>query len=59
MEPRTIKQDLLRKLPSVDSLLTAEAVNEWLTHHPRMLVVDCLRDALEMLRKQILDDTAG
>ncbi|MEI7835649.1 MAG: L-seryl-tRNA(Sec) selenium transferase, partial [Planctomycetota bacterium] len=31
----------------------------WLTLHPRTLVTDCLREATENLRRQILDDTGA
>jgi L-seryl-tRNA(Ser) seleniumtransferase len=53
------KQDLLRKLPSVDKLLVSAAVADWLQRHPRTLVVQCLRDALEELRRHIVNDTGG
>ncbi|MGB3194000.1 MAG: L-seryl-tRNA(Sec) selenium transferase, partial [Phycisphaerae bacterium] len=53
------KQDLLRKLPSVDKLLASPAVADWLQRHPRTLVVQCLRDALEELRRHIANDTGG
>ncbi|MGB2613698.1 MAG: L-seryl-tRNA(Sec) selenium transferase [Phycisphaerae bacterium] len=53
------KQDLLRKLPSVDKLLTSADVTDWLQRHPRTLVVQCLRDALEELRRHIANDTGG
>jgi L-seryl-tRNA(Ser) seleniumtransferase len=53
------KQDLLRKLPSVDNLLASAAVADWLDRHPRTLVVQCLRDALEELRRHIANDTGG
>ena len=53
------KQNLLRKLPSVDRLLAGETVAGWLARHPRPLVTDCLREALGELRRQILADAAG
>jgi len=53
------KQDLLRALPSVASLLGSDAVTGWLTDHPRPLVTNCLRDVLDDLRRQILADEAG
>ncbi len=55
----TSKQDLLRTLPSVGNLLETQAVTGWLAEHPRRLVTDCLRDALDDLRRQILDDASG
>ena len=54
-----IKQELLRKLPSITDLLAGETAAAWLGEHPRGLVADCLRDAVEELREQILADTAG
>ena len=54
-----IKQELLRKLPSIADLLAGETAAAWLGEHPRGLVADCLRDAVEELREQILNDTAG
>ena len=53
------KQDLLRKLPSIDSLLETEMATAWAAEHGRALVADCLRAAVEELRRQIVDDAAG
>ena len=55
----TVKQDLLRKLPSVSDLLTTDTAAAWLADHPRSLVVDCLRDAVDAQRRQILADEGG
>jgi len=52
-------QDLLRKLPSVSQLLERAQAEQWLDSAPRPLVTNCLRDALDDLRKQILADTVG
>ena len=54
-----IKQELLRKLPAINDLMNADVVTEWLQPHPRELVANCVRDAVENLRGQILQDTAG
>jgi L-seryl-tRNA(Ser) seleniumtransferase len=54
-----MKNDLLRQLPSVATLLESPAAQDWLAHHPRPLVTQCIRDALDDLRKQILADTGG
>ena len=54
----TIKQQLLRKLPSVNDLLESDTACGWLAEHPRGLVVNCVRQALDELRRQILQDTA-
>jgi hypothetical protein len=50
------KQELLRNLPSVTELLKSETVAGWLRQQPLPLVTECLRRALENLRRQILDD---
>ena len=50
------KQELLRNLPSVTELLKSETVAGWLRQHPLPLVTECLRRAIENLRRQILDD---
>jgi len=56
---KDIKNDLLRNLPSVSALLETDTARQWLTRHPRGLVTDCLRDAADELRRQILQDSAG
>ena len=53
------KQELLRELPSLGQLLESPQVKEWLLRHPRGLVTHCLRQSVEELRRQILEDTAG
>ena len=55
----SIKQELLRALPSITDLLAGETVAGWLESHPRGLVTVCLRDAVEELRGHILSDTGG
>jgi len=55
----SIKNDLLRKLPSVNALLESETVQGWLADRPRQLVTDCIRDTLGELRQHILDDAGG
>jgi L-seryl-tRNA(Ser) seleniumtransferase len=55
----SIKQELLRALPSITDLLDDETVVGWLGEHPRGLVTVCLRDAVEELRENILNDTGG
>ena len=56
---KDLKKDLLRKLPSVSALLETDTARQWLTEQPRGLVTDCLRDAADELRRQILQDSAG
>jgi len=54
-----MKRELLRKLPSVATLLGTETVGRWLQSHPRPLVTDCIREAMEQLREQIRSDPTG
>ncbi len=46
-------QDLLRRIPSVDSLLARPAQQELIAHHPRDLVVRAVRAALADLRETL------
>ena len=55
----SIKQELLRALPSITDLLACETVAGWLGEHARGLVTICLRDAVEEIRGNILSDTGG
>ena len=48
-------KELLRQLPSVDELLKEERVRTWLGTHPRVLVLDALRSALDRKRKAVLE----
>lgn len=57
--PSSPKQDLLRRLPSITDLLALPAVANWLDQHPRKLVTDCLRQAVDDLRARIVADEAG
>jgi L-seryl-tRNA(Ser) seleniumtransferase len=54
-----MKQELLRKMPSVGDLLSSATAKGWLERHPRPLVTDCIRQAVDELRRQILQDDAG
>ncbi len=47
-------KELLRKLPSVDELLREDRVKAWLEKHPRPLVLDAIRTAVDRKREQIL-----
>ncbi len=49
-------QSLLRKLPSVDALLHMDSIREALSNHPRKLVIESLRYAIETQRQRILRD---
>jgi L-seryl-tRNA(Ser) seleniumtransferase len=48
-------KELLRQLPSVDELLKEDHVKAWLGTHPRILVLDALRSALDRKRKAVID----
>jgi L-seryl-tRNA(Ser) seleniumtransferase len=47
-------RELLRHLPSVDEVLKDERVKEWLGSHPRALVLDAVRTAIDRKREQVL-----
>jgi L-seryl-tRNA(Ser) seleniumtransferase len=51
--------DRLRRLPKVDELLGAPGLAEALARHPRGLVVDAVRDAVESVRGEILKADGG
>jgi L-seryl-tRNA(Ser) seleniumtransferase len=55
----THRKNLLRNLPSIDTLLAAPRVREWLADHPRPLVTNVLRETVESIRQQILNDGGG
>jgi L-seryl-tRNA(Ser) seleniumtransferase len=50
------KKDLLRGLPKIDELLKEEVVKNEFENSIRSLVVDCLRESIEIYRQNILDD---
>lgn len=47
-------KDLLKKLPAVDDILKENRALLWLADHPRVLVLDAIRSALDLRRRQIL-----
>jgi L-seryl-tRNA(Ser) seleniumtransferase len=47
-------KELLKKLPAVDELLKENKTQQWLDSHPRVLVLEALRTALDRTRKRIL-----
>ncbi|MBI5725801.1 MAG: L-seryl-tRNA(Sec) selenium transferase [Planctomycetes bacterium] len=53
------KQELLKALPSVSDLMASPRAAEWQAAYPRTLVVNCIRDTVENLRKAILNDSGG
>jgi L-seryl-tRNA(Ser) seleniumtransferase len=56
---QTMKQELLRQLPSVDGLLRSDPVETWVSVHPKRLVTDCIRQVVEEIRRQILEDESA
>lgn len=52
-------KELLRRLPSIDEILKEEAVRAWLESHPRVLVLEAIRTAVDARRQAILRDAAG
>ncbi|NBC10675.1 MAG: L-seryl-tRNA(Sec) selenium transferase [Planctomycetes bacterium] len=55
----SVQRELLRRLPSIGELLATDRAAEWRAAHPHSLVADCLRAAVDQLRRQILTDSAG
>jgi L-seryl-tRNA(Ser) seleniumtransferase len=47
-------RELLKKLPAVDEILKEERAKQWLDSHPRVLILDAIRTALEIKRQAIL-----
>ena len=55
-------KELLRKLPAVDEVLKEQRTQQWLEKHPRVLVLEAVRRALDERRTAILqaaDKDAG
>ncbi len=50
------KENLLRKIPSVDDLLKTSDFQELCQQHPRRLVVEKIRQVLDEVRQEILKD---
>ncbi len=46
-------KEILRRLPSVDELLRDGRVKAWLASHPRVLVLDAVRSAVDRKREQV------
>jgi len=55
-----VRQDILRKIPSIDEVVNAEAVARLATEHERELIVRIAREAVDALRSEIkkADDAA-
>lgn len=54
MMSSSVRQQLLRKIPSVDEILSRPELNDLSKVHPRPLVVEAIRRGLGRLREQIL-----
>ena len=50
-------RDLLSSLPSVDEALKSGYGREWLEKYPRRYVLDAIREAISLRRKEILEGT--
>jgi len=50
----SLRQQLLRKIPSVDEILSRSEMSDLLKTHPRHLLVEAVRKGLGRLRKEIL-----
>ena len=49
------RQQVLRKIPSVDEILSKPQIADLLRTYPRTVVVDAVRNGLKRLRQQLLD----
>ncbi len=47
-------KELLKQLPSVDDVLKEDRTKQWLESHPRVLVLEAIRTAIDARRKAIL-----
>ena len=54
-----MKTELLKNLPSVDAILRNESSKFDLGGYPRDMVVNCIRQTLDELRENILNDQTG
>ncbi len=48
------QKQLLRQIPGVDVLLQVSLIQELLSHHPRKLVMEAIREVLDETRRRIL-----
>jgi len=49
------KQELLSALPSVDELLKSDQGTGWVNKYPRKYVLQAIRDAIDLRRKEIIE----
>lgn len=50
-----IMKEMLRQIPAVDELLKEPAVRQWLVSRPRVLVLEAIRAALQLKRREIME----
>jgi L-seryl-tRNA(Ser) seleniumtransferase len=53
------KQNLLSNLPSVDEILKSKQGVEWLNTYPRRYVLQAIREAIDLRRKEIIEGLAA
>jgi L-seryl-tRNA(Ser) seleniumtransferase len=53
------KQNLLSNLPSVDEILKSKQGMEWLSTYPRRYVLQAIREAIDLRRKEIIEGLAA
>jgi L-seryl-tRNA(Ser) seleniumtransferase len=53
------KQNLLSNLPSVDEILKSKQGVEWLNIYPRRYVLQAIREAIDLRRKEIIEGLAA
>ncbi len=51
----SLRQQVLRKIPSVDEILSKPQIADLLRTYPRTVVVDAVRNGLKRLRQQLFD----
>jgi len=51
----SLRQQVLRKIPSVDEILSKPEIADLLKLHPRMVVVEAIRRGLRLLREDLLN----
>ncbi len=50
----SLRQQVLRKIPSVDEILSRPEIADLLKVHPRTVVVEAIRKGLGRLREELL-----
>lgn len=56
---QSMKQELLRNLPSIDKMLKHQTVQSWLKTQARSVVTKSLRETIDQIRQNILTDNTG